>query len=226
MKPSNERPARAAYPVDRTRPCKKTLGEVRKNMQKSVLSTLIALAFTVIILGCDSRGQQTNADETSESIALSDAGKDAFMALKKLQSAVETGVSFRDFQTMIVEANFPVNIFLESNDAKQAEDFSRAIQEAMNWYITARNIWQIKIENGHALVFSGTSTMTSWCESFRKPLSLRSKGQSLGERKSESIMPYRRHGSLLMMKSPRQKNSLCETAKWERAEIEFRQRES
>lgn len=84
---------------------------------------------------------ERTAIERAASIA---AAKDALKGLKKLQVRVETGVSYRDYPTVLSDAKFEVRQFNDSPGAKQLPEFSAAINSAIRHYERAQALWAYK----------------------------------------------------------------------------------
>lgn len=79
--------------------------------------------------------------------AYADSAKDAVMALKKLQAKCQSGISYRDYSNALGDAKFPVNIFLESADAKKYPVLTTSILEAMKHYEYAGTLWNYKMSD-------------------------------------------------------------------------------
>jgi len=73
------------------------------------------------------------------------SAKDAVMALRILQGKTQEGIVYKDYGTALVEAKFPVNLYLESNDAKKYPELSISLNKVMAHYEYAGRIWKRKI---------------------------------------------------------------------------------
>lgn len=73
--------------------------------------------------------------------------KDALMGLKKLQARCQAGISYRDYGNALADAKFPVNLFMESAEAKKSQDFTDSINNVINHYVSAGVVWNYKISN-------------------------------------------------------------------------------
>lgn len=74
---------------------------------------------------------------------ISEAGKNAYFALKKIEARCQAGISYRDYPSAIGEAKYLVNLYLESPNASKPKNvpFTEAIKAAMNGYELAYTIW-------------------------------------------------------------------------------------
>jgi hypothetical protein len=77
-------------------------------------------------------------------LALGQTAKDAFDSLRKVEIRIQAGVSYQDYPQVIANAEKEVNMFLESNEANKNPQFLKSIKTAMDYYITAKRIWDIK----------------------------------------------------------------------------------
>jgi len=71
--------------------------------------------------------------------------KDAVMGLKKLQARCQSGISYRDYSNAVADAKFPVNVFIESADAKKSPELTESINKAMGHYEYASKLWNLKM---------------------------------------------------------------------------------
>ena len=77
-------------------------------------------------------------------LALGQTGMDAFKSLKKVEAKIESGVSYQDYPQVLADAKHKVDMFLESSEAKKNPQFAYHIKTAMDYYMTAEDIWDIK----------------------------------------------------------------------------------
>jgi len=77
--------------------------------------------------------------------AYAETAKDAIMGLKKLQARCQSGISYRDYSNALGEAKFPVNLFMESAEAKKIPELTDSIKIVMGHYEYAGYIWHEKI---------------------------------------------------------------------------------
>jgi hypothetical protein len=75
-------------------------------------------------------------------LTFSQSAKEALIALKKLEARCEAGISYRDYSPALGEAKFPVNLFLESSEAKENPDLALSIKTTFNHYDIAKMIWE------------------------------------------------------------------------------------
>jgi hypothetical protein len=73
--------------------------------------------------------------------------KEALMGLKKLQARCQTGISYRDYGNALADAKFPVNLFMESAEAKKSQELTESINKVINHYVSAGVVWNYKISN-------------------------------------------------------------------------------
>lgn len=78
------------------------------------------------------------------SLVFGQSAKDAVIALKKFQTKVETGISYRDYAPALSEAKFPSKLYLESKDALENQELSMAIKNTIKHYEAALAVWGIK----------------------------------------------------------------------------------
>jgi hypothetical protein len=74
---------------------------------------------------------------------------DALMALKRLQAKTETGIAYHDYSVALGDANFPVKLFLESENARTYPVFASSLRDAMKWYEAAAKVWERQIAEDH-----------------------------------------------------------------------------
>jgi len=73
------------------------------------------------------------------------SAKEAIMGLKKLQARCQSGISYRDYSNAVADAKFPVNLFMESAEAKSNPELTDAINKAMKHYEYAGQLWNLKM---------------------------------------------------------------------------------
>jgi hypothetical protein len=79
--------------------------------------------------------------------AFAQSAKEAVMALKKLEARVQAGISYRDYGPALGEAKFPINLFMESADAKNHPELTEAFNKTMKHYEYAGSLWNLKVSN-------------------------------------------------------------------------------
>jgi len=77
-------------------------------------------------------------------LALAQTAKDTLKSLRNIEARIQTGVSYQDYPQIIADVNRGVNMFLESNEARKNPQFAKNIKMAMDYYMTAKEIWDIK----------------------------------------------------------------------------------
>jgi len=87
--------------------------------------------------------------------AFAQSAKEAIYALKKLEARVQSGISYRDYSSALGEAKFPVNMFIESADAKKAPELTASINKAMAHYEFVGAIWNAKFSSDNPYLKGG-----------------------------------------------------------------------
>lgn len=101
-----------------------------------------------------------SATQKKTASTLGESAKEALRGLKKLEARCESGISYRDYGPALGEAKFEVNLFLESQEAKENPELTKAISKAMNHYETAQTVWKQKFDGKYAeLRFTPSSAM-------------------------------------------------------------------
>lgn len=75
------------------------------------------------------------------SFAFAQMANDALLALKKLKARIQVGISYNDYGPVLGEAQFQINLFLESPSAKENYKFAEAVKNAMKHYNGALEVW-------------------------------------------------------------------------------------
>lgn len=73
-------------------------------------------------------------------------GRDAYMALKKLEARTQVGVSYRDYSGVLGEAVFPRKVFLETKAGSVADGFSEPLRAAGEHFGRAGEVWAFKFQ--------------------------------------------------------------------------------
>ena len=117
-------------------------------MRKLVV-VLFALVFSLwvfaLVQGSKDYHLSTSATRSFEH---DEKATNAVLALKKVQAMVESGVSYRDYSHALAEASFPVKLFLESDVAKKAPEFSDFLKYSLKDYHAAQELWSEEIQKG------------------------------------------------------------------------------
>ncbi len=77
-------------------------------------------------------------------MAVAQTGKEALKSLKKVEAKIEVGVSYQGYPEVLSDAKDGVDLFLQSSEAKKSSKFTYHIVTAMDYYMTAEEIWDIK----------------------------------------------------------------------------------
>jgi len=70
------------------------------------------------------------------------SAKEAVRTLKKLEARVQVGISYRDYMPALGDAQFEVNQFLESSEARKKPHLAESINKVMDHYIIAGNLFE------------------------------------------------------------------------------------
>jgi len=72
------------------------------------------------------------------------SASDALVALQKLQTRCETGISYRDYSSALADAKFPVRQFIESENAASHPELVAVFSKAVEHYEFAGALWNAK----------------------------------------------------------------------------------
>lgn len=86
-------------------------------------------------------------------IAHAQSAKEAIEALKKLESRVQVGISYKDYGPALGETHYKVKMFLESPDSKKNPMLTKSIGKALQHYKFANDIWGVKIAKGSDIIY-------------------------------------------------------------------------
>lgn len=89
----------------------------------------------------------------SASACYAETAKDAVRALKKLEARCQAGISYRDYAPALGDAKFDVNMYIESDEAKNAPELSESIKSAISHYEYANSFWAIKFRERRVVDF-------------------------------------------------------------------------
>lgn len=87
-------------------------------------------------------------------IVFAQSAKDAVMALQKLETRCNMGVSHRDYFPALGDAMFPVNLYLKSEESKSNPEMKLAILKIVGHYALIGKIFQLNSEGLYGL-YSG-----------------------------------------------------------------------
>jgi|SRR3989339_300780 len=77
--------------------------------------------------------------------AFAQSAKEALFGLKKLQARCQVGISYKDYSNAVADAKFPVNLFMESANAKQSPELTDLMKAVMKHYEYAGYLWNRKM---------------------------------------------------------------------------------
>lgn len=73
-----------------------------------------------------------------------ETAKDAIQALKKLQMRTETGVSYREYPSILSDTKYTVKMYVESPEGALNSELSKLLLEPLNHFESALTIWKDK----------------------------------------------------------------------------------
>jgi hypothetical protein len=88
-------------------------------------------------------------DERSRMLDATKEAKDALRALQKLDTRVSTGISFRDYPSVLSDAKFEVANFARSRSAILLPKFINAADDAITNYADAYAVWRQQFEHSY-----------------------------------------------------------------------------
>lgn len=126
------------------------------------LFTVLVLSLAALGLGCQRAGEAE--------------AREAVKALLKIQAAHQAGVSYMNYQTLLIEAQAKVN---EASAKMPDGDLKRQMQGAMEAYVDAGKLWERKVR-GHSYLYSEMEPGKTLIPKYR--FATESSGLSLGDR--------------------------------------------
>lgn len=85
------------------------------------------------------------------------SAKEAVLALKKLQTRIQAGVTYRDYSNFVADAVFPVKLFIESQDSKEYVELAVLMKKITERYAFAGEVWNWKLDNRFESTVIGTN---------------------------------------------------------------------
>ena len=76
--------------------------------------------------------------------------RDVLKAARRLQTKVQTGISYKELSPAIAEAKLEIAMFSETPAAKQYVDFTKYLTHAISNYEFANKLWAIKFQTSYA----------------------------------------------------------------------------
>jgi hypothetical protein len=101
-------------------------------------------------------------------LALGQTAKDAFKSLKKVEAKIQSGISYQDYPQVLADAKIEVNMFLKGNEANKNPQVAKYIKTAIDYYIIANNIWDIKFNCMNDFVMEAIGINTNCGRSIKK----------------------------------------------------------
>lgn len=76
--------------------------------------------------------------------AVEATARSAIDAVRKLQTRVQVGVSYRDYPPLVSDAKYEIARFSDSAASKKIPDVDKALNAALKHYVTALEVWSVK----------------------------------------------------------------------------------
>ena len=83
-------------------------------------------------------------------VAFGQTAGDAIEAMQKLAARTEVGISYKDYATILGEANYKVKPYLQNPDSNKNPKLKEAIDKIWVHYLTANQIWEYQFARGHS----------------------------------------------------------------------------
>jgi len=77
--------------------------------------------------------------------AYAQSARDAIKALKRAEARVDMGINYNEYILAVADARVEVEMYLESQEAKQKVALAGMIKKILEHYETARTVWKIKV---------------------------------------------------------------------------------
>jgi hypothetical protein len=110
--------------------------------------------------------------------AFGQTAQDAFKSLKKIDKLTQTGIAYQDYPQILADAKKEVDLYLKSNTAKKNPQLANNIKTAMDYYITAKEVWDIKFNCKNDFIMEAIGINTD-CGKALKRLYHKSKAEIL-----------------------------------------------
>jgi hypothetical protein len=131
---------------------------------KTIISILI---LSIFFSECNAKSNnlkkhkvKTTETESSVKKTIPESAKNAVKALKKLEAHCQAGISYNDFHSALGDALFEVNMFIESNDAKELQSLVASIKNVVGHYYYASLLWEHKfVQNENSLFLNNPSAI-------------------------------------------------------------------
>jgi hypothetical protein len=83
------------------------------------------------------------------SVSESKSVREAVTELRKLEAKVQVGISYRDYGPALGDAQFAVNQFLESPEAKKRPEMANAINTTLDYFKMAAVVWNFSVKTNY-----------------------------------------------------------------------------
>jgi len=73
------------------------------------------------------------------------SARDAVRTLKRVEARVDMGINYNEYILAVADARVEVEMYLETQEAKQKSSLTGMIKKILEHYETARTLWKIKV---------------------------------------------------------------------------------
>lgn len=73
------------------------------------------------------------------------SAREAVKALKRVEARVDMGISYNEYLLAVADARVEVQMYLESQEARQKVELTNLIKKILDHYETAREVWRNKV---------------------------------------------------------------------------------
>lgn len=135
-----------AGPLDKIKECQ-SVKDGKKRLACFDAALPIAIAVDEATREVEAKAASAERQRTATAADGAEA-RAALMAVKRLQTRVGTGISYRDYPQVLSEAKFAVESFVSSPAAKTNQAVAALLTAAMQDYDTASQVWRQKFWSG------------------------------------------------------------------------------
>jgi hypothetical protein len=77
--------------------------------------------------------------------AYGQSARDAVKSLKRIEARADMGISYSEYVLAVADARVEVQMYLESNEAKQKAELTELTKKILGHYETVREVWKNKV---------------------------------------------------------------------------------
>ncbi|HML54295.1 MAG TPA: hypothetical protein PKC79_09385 [Solidesulfovibrio magneticus] len=85
----------------------------------------------------------------NQSTAFATETNDVYIAMKRMEAATQSGISYKDFGKEMIDLQLAVNLFNESKSSGNNPSFTEQINRAFKYYKLSDSFWKYYITNGY-----------------------------------------------------------------------------